>query len=93
MVTSAINARPSPGLGSTASSGSGSVGTSSHQVQAERSVHIGKLVATMICSTLQPSSEIAYGLNFILEGTRSKTYSTYFFSLMEEVYASLSKFR
>lgn len=55
MITGIINSRPTA-ISSTASSGSGSAVGSSLLIQSERSVHIGKLVATIICSTLQPAA-------------------------------------
>ena len=92
IITSIINSRPS--AGSTASSGSGSVGSAiSQQMNSERSVHLGKLITTIVCSTIQASSEIIAALTFLLDGTKNKVYGSFFYSLMEEVYTSLSKYR
>ena len=58
MITGIINARyVSPGGGgSTASSGSNSVVGSAFNLSTDKSIDVGKLVATIINHTIQPSS-------------------------------------
>lgn len=95
MITGIINARtvsPSGG-GSTASSGSNSVVGSASNLTTEKPLEIGKLVSTIICHTLQPSSEISVGLGYLLEGTRNKNNGNVFNQLLEDVYTCLSKYR
>lgn len=58
IITGIVNARtvgPSGG-GSTASSGSNSVVGSASNLSTEKPLEIGKLVSTIICHTIQPSS-------------------------------------
>lgn len=93
MITGVINARsvgPSGG-GSTASSGS-NVG-SALNINIQKSLSIAKLISTIICSTIQPSSEISAGLIYILEATRNKNNGASFIQVMEDLYSNISKFR
>lgn len=93
MITAIINARSvSPGGGgSTASSGGNSAIGSAFNINVDKSLDIGKLVATIINHTIQPSQEIATGLGFLLEGTRNKSNGNLFVHLLEDVYSNLHK--
>ncbi len=56
MVTGIVTARVQGGGGSTASSGSNSVVGSSSNFGMERSIHIAKLIATILENTIQPAN-------------------------------------
>lgn len=84
MITGIINARPvgTGGGGSTASSGSNSIVGSAMNLNTDKSYNIGKLVSSIICNTLQPSSEISAGLAYLLEGSRNKNNGSQFSQLI-----------
>lgn len=92
MITGIINARAvgTGGGGSTASSGSNSIVGSAMNLNSEKSYNIGKLISSIICYTLQPSSEISAGLVYLLEGTRNKNNGGQFTQLVEDTYTNLN---